>query len=85
VTDNEMETGDQMAGDEPADAPTPGAIIGVAGGTITLRDPNAGDVSRANMPIVPGRPNLAELSAAIEQAVAEMGFAVSVRLDWRDQ
>lgn len=72
---------DKPADERPED---PGEIIAVFEGTIVLRDPIAGDVSRANRPLVPEAPTVAAVERQIAQALGD-GFAVTVRLTRTDK
>lgn len=60
--------------------PKKGAIVASYMGSLTLRDPDPDDVSRANRPLVPGAPTVQAIEDAIAEKMAELGFAASVSL-----
>lgn len=66
-------------GDEPLDEPK-GQMIGSYMGTVVLRDPIAGDVSRAGRPLVPMEPTVTKVEEVIKAALELAGYAVTVDL-----
>ena len=65
--------------------PEHGRKVASFGVDLTLYDPIAGDVSRANRPIEPDDSSVKEIEETIESAVGELGYAVSARATRSDR